>query len=633
MTTSDSKTPLLPEGSVLQRGTSKTKHHHVCETNFGKVISTCSKSVHSVHSPAATEKDRSVRCQKWGFVQAAVEDELESRFKLYQKEVSSGQLKREWWYHHGFSGTLLVSGLYFWTYAIYIVSIILIGAMCMWAWAPKGELEFLDALYVSAACASQSGLSTIDYSAQAPVVHVVGFIVTIMGSMCLLTVIPAFLRRRSFEKQVLADLSTESSPMSRRSRTGSWPLSPVSRAFKRFVSTDSLRFTLERSFSTDSVLAAWEDEYNALGLIMMIVLGYWFTVHLIGFLVIYGYMRYGPSEELRASIDSLGLRQDWHALYLTVSSFQNNGLLLTPDSLVSFAEHPVILCAVSALILAGNTALPINIRFVTWSLFKLSGPGKNQDALRFLLKHPRRCYTHMFPFVHTLWLILALFSLTSLTFSVILLLDSKTEAMAHLSPANKVFNSLLQAASARTAGVNSVDIGGLTMASTFILIIVMYISTSPTVVTMRYSQLQKELDITGRAEGLEDAVEGGNNTLRAQARRYLIQHTAYLVVITFFILVWEEPRFHEEESVERQNVQRDYNFLKVVFELVSAYGTVGLSLGYRNAAYSFSGAWSRGSQLLLIFAMLLGRLRGLPDSVDPSVATAMRRSISMEEEE
>jgi len=70
-------------------------------------------------------------------------------------------------------------------------------------------------------------------------------------------------------------------------------------------------------------------------------------------------------------------------------------------------------------------------------------------------------------------------------------------------------------------------------------------------------------------------------------------------------------------------------FFKVFYEIVSAYGTVGLSLGGGSSenlsrGCSFSGSWRDASKILLCLVMLLGKLRGLPESIDPSVgATSM----------
>ncbi|CAD7961475.1 unnamed protein product [Amoebophrya sp. A25] len=86
-------------------------------------------------------------------------------------------------------------------------------------------------------------------------------------------------------------------------------------------------------------------------------------------------------------------------------------------------------------------------------------------------------------------------------------------------------------------------------------------------------------------------------------------------------------------------------FFKLVYEIVAAYGMVGFSLGggrlvqveaiqlpngelrrlvlYADNPSSYVASWSAGSKLLLCFVMLLGKLRGLPESIDPSVAIVM----------
>lgn len=54
----------------------------------------------------------------------------------------------------------------------------------------------------------------------------------------------------------------------------------------------------------------------------------------------------------------------------------------------------------------------------------------------------------------------------------------------------------------------------------------------------------------------------------------------------------------------------------VVFELVSAFGGIGLSLGLPSDNFSFSGAFGPLSKLIVIVIMLRGRHRGLPVAVD-----------------
>lgn len=62
-----------------------------------------------------------------------------------------------------------------------------------------------------------------------------------------------------------------------------------------------------------------------------------------------------------------------------------------------------------------------------------------------------------------------------------------------------------------------------------------------------------------------------------------------------------------------------YSVFNVIFEVVSAYGCVGISVGLPFAAYSFSGAWHAPSKLVLCLVMLRGRHRGLPVALDRAV--------------
>lgn len=59
--------------------------------------------------------------------------------------------------------------------------------------------------------------------------------------------------------------------------------------------------------------------------------------------------------------------------------------------------------------------------------------------------------------------------------------------------------------------------------------------------------------------------------------------------------------------------QGNFSF-NVLFEIISGYGTVGLSVSYSNA--SFSAQWSVPSKLVVIFVMLMGRHREMPDTID-----------------
>ncbi|VAI90984.1 unnamed protein product [Triticum turgidum subsp. durum] len=86
---------------------------------------------------------------------------------------------------------------------------------------------------------------------------------------------------------------------------------------------------------------------------------------------------------------------------------------------------------------------------------------------------------------------------------------------------------------------------------------------------------------------------------------------------------------------ERRRLRNDplnFSTLNMIFEVISAYGNVGLSTGYscsrlhqlhpeiicQDKPYSFSGWWSDGGKFLLVLVMLYGRLKAFAVSTGKS---------------
>jgi len=62
-----------------------------------------------------------------------------------------------------------------------------------------------------------------------------------------------------------------------------------------------------------------------------------------------------------------------------------------------------------------------------------------------------------------------------------------------------------------------------------------------------------------------------------------------------------------------------FTLFAVLFEIVSAYGTVGLSLGYPTINASFSAEFKTLAKLVIIAMQVRGRHRGLPYELDRAV--------------
>jgi len=100
-------------------------------------------------------------------------------------------------------------------------------------------------------------------------------------------------------------------------------------------------------------------------------------------------------------------------------------------------------------------------------------------------------------------------------------------------------------------------------------------------------------------------------SLWRNAHSLLFHHLWYLFVVVFAILWCENDRIIEDPQ--------NFSVLNVLFEVSSAYGGTGASIGFPNVAYSFSGVWTTFPKLLIISLLLLGRQRGLVTNIDAAV--------------
>lgn len=106
--------------------------------------------------------------------------------------------------------------------------------------------------------------------------------------------------------------------------------------------------------------------------------------------------------------------------------------------------------------------------------------------------------------------------------------------------------------------------------------------------------------------------DGGRLSFIRQQIQGQVAHDIWFLVLAVLAISVMETRHFLGDPVT-------YSVFNVIFEVVSAYGTVGISTGLPNAAYSFSGGWYVGSKLVLCLVMLRGRHRGLPVALDRAV--------------
>jgi trk system potassium uptake protein TrkH len=161
---------------------------------------------------------------------------------------------------------------------------------------------------------------------------------------------------------------------------------------------------------------------------------------------------------------------------------------------------------------------------------------------------------------------------------------------ANMPLKEKILISFFQSASARTAGFNSVDIGTMTSGSLFIIIVLMFIGASPGstgggIKTTTFwillesfsSNLQNKEDINAFKRKIPNMTVG-------KAVAIFILSLGLVILFMYLLTIFETLPFRD-----------------MLFEIVSAFGTVGLSCGI-TAKLHMAG------KLLITVLMFLGRL-------------------------
>ena len=353
-------------------------------------------------------------------------------------------------------------------------------------------------------------------------------------------------------------------------------------------------------------------EYRALKTLAKVLLWYFVGFHLFGMIGLTPWLIY--NQPWKRIVVKDGVDPAWWGIFTAASLFNDLGLTLTPDSMSSFQEATWVLIVGSFLIVIGNTGFPIMLRFVIWMTMKFTPHNTDLwEELRFLLDHPRRCFTLLFPSRATWWLFWVLVLLNGIDLIFFVVLDLHDKAVTSINPSGfRVLDGLFQATSTRTAGFACVDLYNLHPGIQVSYLIMMYISVFPIAISVRRTNVYEEKSL-GIFGGEEAPGEDGEVSYVGQHLRRQLSFDLWFIFLGFFIIAIVE-------GGRLQNTN-DYAFtmFSVLFEIVSAYGTVGLSLGYPHKDESFSVEFKPLSKLVIIAMMIRGRHRGLPYALDRAI--------------
>ncbi|MGQ9825272.1 MAG: TrkH family potassium uptake protein [Desulfotomaculales bacterium] len=255
----------------------------------------------------------------------------------------------------------------------------------------------------------------------------------------------------------------------------------------------------------------------------------------------------------------------WQGVFHAVSAFNNAGFDLFGDfrSLTAYVDDPVVVLSVSALIVLGGLGFSVVLNLFRWRRERLS------------------LHSRLVLWVTSLLLGGAFFCFLFLEW---------TNALKDLSLSGKILASLFQSVTPRTAGFNTVDIASLRPATQFFLIILMFIGASPGstgggIKTTTFGLLV--LAAWSLARGAEETCVMRRRIPAGQVYKAIAVALLALFLVTVSVLVL--------------NITERADFLSILFETVSAFGTVGLSMG-------LTPHLSASGRILIIMTMFCGRL-------------------------
>lgn len=163
-------------------------------------------------------------------------------------------------------------------------------------------------------------------------------------------------------------------------------------------------------------------EYRSLKTLAVILVCYFVGFHLLGMVCLTPWIV--NSRRYSNVVREDGQSPIFWGFFTSASLFNDLGLTLTPDSMISFqyAVWPLLLG--SFLIVIGNTGFPCMLRFVIWFCSKVVPQSSSVwEEYRFLLDHPRRCFTLLFPSNANWWLFWVLVLLNGIDLLFFIILD------------------------------------------------------------------------------------------------------------------------------------------------------------------------------------------------------------------
>lgn len=257
----------------------------------------------------------------------------------------------------------------------------------------------------------------------------------------------------------------------------------------------------------------------------------------------------------------------YYGIFHSISAFNNAGFGLESDSLSKWAGDPTVNIVITSLFIIGGIGF-----FVVEDIFK------KRNIFKFSL-HTK--------IVLTVTIFLNIIS----TFIIFALEYNNPATLGNLGTEDKWWAAYFQGVVTRTAGFNTIDIGQMTSSSLVLMIGLMFIgassgSTGGGIKVTTFALLLLALwSVLTNKEDINVFKRRIPSSQVFRALSIAVSGVIFIFIIFFFLTITEKGADIEA----------------IIFETVSAFGTVGLSTG-------LTGDLSPAGRILITIMMFIGRL-------------------------
>jgi trk system potassium uptake protein TrkH len=271
------------------------------------------------------------------------------------------------------------------------------------------------------------------------------------------------------------------------------------------------------------------------------------------------------------SIESIPLRI-FYSIFHSISAFCNAGFSLFPDNLMSYSQNYLYISTIMTLVVLGGIGYPVISSLFYWL----------RD--RILYRRHRSFSFHS-------KIVLSTTSILIISGMIFYLLLEWDNTLGSFSLGGKFMNSLFLSVTPRTAGFNTTDISRLTKPAIIITIILMFIGASPSstgggIKTTTFATMF--LSLRSLIKNREE-VEAFRRTIPISSI-YKALNVAFISIIIISLSIFS-----------LSIIEKDKELINIIFEVFSAFGTVGLSLG-------ITPSLSAAGKVIIVLTMLIGRV-------------------------